>query len=56
MVRFIMNIIISLAILIFSIIRLGDGSNVFYITLALSIVSLGGNVLMMIRKSRQNRS
>ncbi|PWV97324.1 hypothetical protein DFQ01_12255 [Paenibacillus cellulosilyticus] len=53
MVRFILNIIISLAILVFSIIRLSDGNNIFYVTLGLSIVSLGANVFMMIRKTKQ---
>jgi hypothetical protein len=53
MYRYLINCIISLVVLVFSIIRLDEGGSLFYITLGLSIVSLALNLVLIIRKSRQ---
>lgn len=54
MYRYLLNIIISLVVLVFSIIRADSAGSIVYVIMALSVVSLVANLVMLIKKRKQS--
>ncbi|GMK41986.1 hypothetical protein PCCS19_50450 [Paenibacillus sp. CCS19] len=53
MFKYILNIILSLAVLVFSFIRMDDGGTMIYIIMALAAISLVANLILMIKNPKR---